>query len=555
MHRWQQFARPTLVPLLLALAACGPDMTPGPKDSGQTPDSGEVDSGMTANDAGPSNRKIVSLAVTPSTLALKVGQVGGVSAIATFDDGATADVSGSVTWVANPLAVATATVMSAADNLVRVDAVGTGTAAITAKSGTIFSNACTVTVTQNQMMMMDGGVVGPPSEARAVWVTRFAYSTANDVKNIIGKAAAAGFNVVYFQIRGNGDAFYKSSLVPWAKNLSGTLGKDPGWDPLQTAIDEAHTQGIQLHAYWNVFAGWPVPSGCAGAGTCTCEPTQGLSDSCVLPPASPAGQPDHYLRSHPDVMAVNSAGKTVDTEYYWMSAGNPLVQAHVVAVATELLQKYNVDGLHLDRVRYPGASYSHDPGSETAYAAVPAPKPTREDWQRAQVTKVVGQIYAALKQYRPKAALSASVWGIYKPLSGCTTSGGYANYYQDSIGWLKAGVIDAINPMIYWDIGSGCTDWSKHLDVFMAGSSGRHVIAGMHALDDAPSAKDVVLPDRIKGRIDYARKVGAAGITVFASTYLDQAPYMGTGSAWATFRAPPNGPFLTDAGYPEMSWR
>src|SRR5438309_94247 len=97
--------------------------------------------------------------------------------------------------------------------------------------------------------------------------------------------------------------------------------------------------------------------------------------------------------------------------------------------------------------------------------------------------------------------LSASVWGIYKVLPNCNTSQGYADYFQDSIGWMKAGAIDAITPMIYWDIGSGCTDWSKLLDGFLAGSNGRPVVAGMHALDNA-----VPQPLKMQARIDYARK-------------------------------------------------
>ena len=145
----------------------------------------------------------------------------------------------------------------------------------------------------------------------------------------------------------------------------------------------------------------------------------------------------------------------MDTEYYWFSPGNPAVRTALVAEATELLTTYAVDGLHFDRVRYPGQTYSYDAASQAAYNALPSPRPTYDDWQRAQVTDVVSRIYSTLKQVRPKAVLSASVWGIYKLQPGCNTSQGYGNYFQDSIGWMKAGQIDAITPMIYWDIGSG----------------------------------------------------------------------------------------------------
>ncbi len=482
--------------------------------------------------------------MTPPHLTLKVGAVSGVTATATFDDGSRADVTGTVSWSVTPPNVARVDVLSVTDNLARLTALAVGSAQLTARTGQIGSSPVPVFVQSNAA---DAGVV---AEVRAIWVTRFAYNSAAEVQAIIDRAAAAGFNVVYFQIRGNGDAYYRSSLVPWAKKLTGTLGKEPGWDPLQTAIDRARLRGVELHAYWNVYAGWTVPAGCSST-TCTCRPQQGQADSCVLPEPSADGGAEHLLRAHPEYMAVTSAGTSIDTEYYWFSPGHPQVKAHLLAAATELLANYDVDGLHLDRVRYPGSSYSYDPGSQAAYDALPATqRPTYADWQRQQVTDFVTQVYAVLKQRRPKAVLSASVWGIYKPLPGCNTSQGYGNYYQDSIGWMKAGAIDAITPMMYWDIGTGCTDWSKLLDGFMAGSNGRHVIAGMHALDNG-----VPNPLRLRARIDLARQVGAAGTSIFASNYLDRpAAGFDGGTAWDWFRSD-GGPYVQDAGTPRMPWR
>jgi len=546
-----------LVLLSLIAVACGPGPNIGDAGGdgggegtggGAAGGSGGASGGGSGGAGGGSSiRKITGLTVTPATLTLKVGAVGGATAMAMFDDGTSADVSGSVEWTATPATVVDVVVTNATDNLVTITAKAAGTATVTAKTGALVSNPLTVTVSGSTTT--DGGVVVTPTqEVRAVWVTRFAWTTEADVKGVIDRSAVAGFNVVYFQIRGNGDAYYKSTLAPWAKKLTGTLGKDPGWDPLQVAIDQAHLRKIQLHAYWNVHAAWPVPAGCATSGGCTCQPMQGLADSCVLPEASFAGAPEHFLRQHPEVMAVNAAGKSIDGEYYWFSAGDPLVKAHLLAVATELLMNYAVDGLHLDRVRYPGQVYSFDPGSNAAYAGLPAPKPTREDWQRKNVTETVGEIYAAMKLHRPKAVLSASVWGIYKPLPGCSTSQGYGNYFQDSVQWIKEGKIDALTPMIYWDLGSGCTDWAKLLDGFMAGSNGRHIVAGMHGLD-ANSVK----PDRIKARIAYARQVGAAGTSIFASTYLEQTASTGA-QAWSTFRGD-GGVYEQDAGWPAMPWR
>jgi len=552
---------PALV--LLVLAACdGATPLPPDEDGGVVEDGGSAPIGT---DGGPTPgvRRITQLALGPATLTLKPGTVSGVTATARFDDGSEADVSGTVEWSASPAGVVEVSVLSAESNLVKVVALSTGTAEIRAQTGSITSPPSQVTVTAVQggggmdggvdggVVAADGGTWGP-DEVRAIWVTRFAWSTAADITGIIDRAASANFNTVYFQVRGNGDAYYASALVPWAKKLSGTLGEDPGWDPLQVALDAAHARGLHLHAYFNVFAGWTPAPGCAAAGNCSCTPTPGAADACALPPASPAGKPNHVLTDHPDWMAVNSSGKSLDTEYYWLSPGNPAVRQHLVDVADELLTKYAVDGLHLDRVRYAGPEYSHDAASKAAYNALPQPRPAWADWQRKNVTDTVDALYQVLKLRRPNAILSASVWGIYKPLSGCGTSQGYGDYFQDSIGWMKAGKIDAITPMIYWDIGTGgCTDFGRHLDVFMAGANGRQVVAGMHALDNNQPKLD-----RIAARVAYARQVGAGGTAIFASNYLE--PKTSGSPAWPSIwpqLSTPGAPFELKAGFPAITWR
>ena len=100
----------------------------------------------------------------------------------------------------------------------------------------------------------------PPGgeELRGVWVTRWSYDSAEDVERILNDISKAGFNAVFFQVRGSFDAFYQSSIEPWAERLTGNLGTHPGWDPLQTAIDKGHERGLQIHAYINVF---PLSSG------------------------------------------------------------------------------------------------------------------------------------------------------------------------------------------------------------------------------------------------------------------------------------------------------
>lgn len=365
----------------------------------------------------------------------------------------------------------------------------------------------------------------PPGELRGVWITRFAYSSADQLEGIIDRAAAANFNAVFVQVRGNGDAYYESTVEPWARNLSGVLGRDPGWDPLQVAIDRARDHGLEIHAYINVLAGWPA-------------------GQAPVPVAEGAIQ--HPLRDHPEWLAVDSTGDNQDGEYLWLSPGNPEVRAHTVAVVEDLLGRYDVDGLHLDRIRTAGPDYSRDAVTEAAFEAALELDPDLEwaDFMREQVSLVVDDIHDAITRTRPSVRHSAAVWGIHQPLPGCSTSHGYGQYYQDSLAWIARDSMDALVPMMYWPIQDGaCTDWATLLDVFMAGSD-RHVWGGMHALEGGSDFD----PAAIAARIEYARQAGAQGTVVFASSYLDTDT-----SRWDTFTG--DGPYAEPIATPAMPWK
>ena len=373
----------------------------------------------------------------------------------------------------------------------------------------------------------DVAVDAPPTpvigEMRGVWITRFAFTTQAQLEAVIDHAAAAHFNAVFVQIRGEGDAYYNSTIEPWAKRLTGTLGRDPGWDPLQVAIDRAHMHGMELHAYFNVFSSW------ATATTVTVA----------------EGTKQHALYAHPEWLAVESDGMNGDSEYRWLSPGIPAVRAHNTAVARDLLSKYAVDGLHLDRIRVPGPDYSRDAITVAAYNTAKAATPslTWADFMRAQVSQQVADIHAAVTELRPKAKLSAAVWGIYQPLPGCATSQGFANYYQDSLAWLAAGTMDALAPMVYWPIEPGaCTDWSTLVDGFVAARAGRQIWAGMHALDYTAFSFPA-----IRSRIDRSRVGGTHGTVIFASAYLEP-------DRWSAF-VDNAGPYADKAPTPPMFWK
>ncbi len=356
-----------------------------------------------------------------------------------------------------------------------------------------------------------------PFEFRGVWVTRWDYKTESDLVSIMDKVHSWGFNAVMFQVRGNADAFYQSNVEPWAKELTGTLGKDPGWDPLATAVAEAHERGMELHAWTNTFTGW--------TGT--------------TPPGETT--PPHILFAHPEWRQADSSGKPMafNNSYTWVSPGIPGVRQHVKSVVLDIVDGYDVDGIHFDYIRYAGPDYSHDTWSEDAYMMAKQANAglSYGDFQRDTLAAFVDEAYKALGVKAPSVKVTASVWGIYQDNFGWGgTSEGYYDYYQDSHGWMGKGSLDAICPMIYWPLTApkgGWTDFATLADDHLAAASGRHAYMGLNADYDSF--------DEIEAEIEYVRSIGAPGYVVFAYSTLNKKGYgpMLAGSVHAEPASPP----------------
>jgi uncharacterized lipoprotein YddW (UPF0748 family) len=275
--------------------------------------------------------------------------------------------------------------------------------------------------------------------------------------------ASGGFNQVFFHVRGTADAYYDSSLEPWAAGL-GALGVDPGWDPLLEACAEAHARHLDIHAWIDTFPVW--------------------SGTSPPPPATP----EHVYDAHPEWICADESGTPMPlgADYVFGSPGNPDLVDHIAAVAAEIVARYDVDGVHLDCIRAPGPGYCHDAASESRFAEASAADPslTWGDWERDQVTATVEKVGEAIRAEDPDAVLTAAVWGIYRNTWGWTSvSQGYADYYQDPRAWAAASLVDAVVPMIYWDIKEPYAtrlDFRAILDDHVAGMSGIPVLAGIH---------------------------------------------------------------------------
>jgi len=368
-------------------------------------------------------------------------------------------------------------------------------------------------------------------ERRAIWITRYDWTSLGagappqKIDELVANVSAAGFNTIFFQVRAAGDAYYSPGLEPWASRLSAgtvteTLGMDPGWDPLTRMLDVAHAAGLEVHAYINVYPAWlPSPSETYGplAPPATTPPQ--MFDRFTYGPAHP---------DHPGEYALGWDWRHHDTggdpmllawgTYLWASPGVDQVQAYITAIARDIVTRYPVDGIHLDLVRYAGLMYSYDPFSNVAAGDVRTP--ARDQWQRDRVTALVQQVTTDTHALHPEAWVSAAVWPYYKNDLGLKTSSGYHDYFQDSKGWLAAGTVDAIAPMLY-GTGSSIPDdlgnWRILAEDFIASSAGGHVDLGIAGYYD-----DF---DAIAQRIAIARELGAPGHALFSYAALDSHGY------------------------------
>ncbi|MCK5781142.1 MAG: family 10 glycosylhydrolase [Flavobacteriales bacterium] len=255
---------------------------------------------------------------------------------------------------------------------------------------------------------------------------------------ILKKFEDANVNTVMFQARPAADVLYKSTIEPWSTVLTGTQGQDPGYDPLQFAIDESHSRGMELHAWVNPYRTYAGKSSTVGTG-------------------NPSAM--QIENKHPEWILVSNQGRHI------LNPGIPEVIDYVVSVVDELARNYDVDGIHFDDYFY---FYEGTPDAldDAEFAANNPNGLAKDDWRRANVDKLMDAVNIKIQEInveqKKNIIFGISPFGIWKNgvPEGISGMDSYSVIFADPISWLEKGYVDYLAPQLYWKIG-GAQDYDK----------------------------------------------------------------------------------------------
>jgi len=295
------------------------------------------------------------------------------------------------------------------------------------------------------------------AEIRAVWVATVAnidigmhYSKLeykNEIIAMLDRLEELNFNLMFFQTRPMNDAFYDSDYAPWSRYIMGAEGIDPGWDIFQFIIDEAHHRGIEVHAWLNPYR--------VSTGTADKQTQLNLLHD------------ENFAKQNPDLVIQDLAGKLI------LNPGEPQVRAYISNVISELMSKYDVDGIHFDDYFYSYSGTASIQDDET-YQRTKLTNETKDDWRRRNVDMLVQNLSTVINNWNQNqdktVEFGISPFGIW--LSGgefgSNTSTGtmqsYKDQYADTRKWVMEGWLDYIMPQLYWEFDHGSAPFADLVD-------------------------------------------------------------------------------------------
>ncbi|GGT45147.1 glycoside hydrolase family 10 protein [Streptomyces purpureus] len=272
------------------------------------------------------------------------------------------------------------------------------------------------------------------------WPSRTGLSATQQQTELVAHldtAVERRLNAVVLQVRPTADALWPSPYEPWAECLTGVQGRDPGWDPLGTAVREAHARGLELHAWFNPYR----VANHTDPGRLTAN---------------------HPARLHPG-WTVAYGGKL----YY--NPGLPEVRAFVQDAMLDAVRRYDIDAVHWDDYFYPYPVAGQTFDDDEAYTLHGGGFANRASWRRNNIDLLVQEMAGRIKEIKPGVAFGISPFGVWRnastdPLGSDTASAQtYDDLYADTRKWVRQAWLDYVMPQLYWHIGLKAADYAKLL--------------------------------------------------------------------------------------------
>lgn len=387
---------------------------------------------------------------------------------------------------------------------------------------------------------------GVKREVRSVWMatvwaldwpssTSSTTAQKNEMVKYLDVLQKNNFNAVYFQVRTMSDAFYKSSYEPWSSYLTGTRGKDPGWDPLAFVVEECHKRGMECHAWVNPYRF------STGSNWSTAQ--------------------DQALKTAGMLLAyTKSDGKTTTI----LNPGLESVRKRIVDVCKEIISNYDVDGLVFDDYFYPeGIPVTSSAGDYDLWQESGASM-TFGDWRRNNVNQMVADVYNMVQQQKPYvrfgispagAACTSAAVAAKHGIDRCPVASDwqYDGIFSDPVAWLEAGTIDYISPQLYWKTNhktnpfGPMTKWWS----YVAKHFGRHHYAS-HSISFLNSSNTTSDWEEIGKQVQFSRDYTeneAPGAVFYSAAYVTGKKQSGFGE-WLQVNK-----FQNKALTPAIDWK
>lgn len=322
---------------------------------------------------------------------------------------------------------------------------------------------------EDDALLAAATIPSAPRELRAAWVAtvyNLDWPSKNNLTSaqqqaeaiaILDRAHALSLNAIVLQVRPSADALYASTIEPWSAYLTGQSGKapSPAYDPLAFWAAEAHKRGLLLHAWFNPYR--------------------------VALPGTAAGMAaNHISKRRPDL--VRTVGN-----YLWLDPSEPDVKSYTLDVISDVVRRYDIDGVHIDDYFYPYRSYYPaggdfpDDANWAKYKAAGGAL-SRADWRRDHVNQLVQRLYARIKADKPSVLFGIAPFGIWRPGNppGIVGLDAYNDLYADSRLWLGQGWLDYHAPQLYWPIAPPAQSFTALVDWWRGeNKAGRHIFPGL----------------------------------------------------------------------------